>query len=190
LHEPKKTSPLGLAATGFISALIYLPFNGREMFLSAAIFGTMVGLYFGVFGELRSGGRFIAFIFICVIAYLLAWLITLVSRAGGDSLDMTLPQFFVGGGAGAFIVLLAGMMLFGPAEMLADTLGLAFVGSWGGAVLGVIGGALDRKIGTPQPGSFGATVYFVWQPGVALILGVLVRWGQKQYRTASQTPAD
>ena len=190
MHEPKKTSPLGLAATGFISALIYLPFNGREMFLSAAIFGTMVGLYFGVFGELRSGGRFIAFIFICVIAYLLAWLITLVSRAGGDSLDMTLPQFFVGGGAGAFIVLLAGMMLFGPAEMLADTLGLAFVGSWGGAVLGVIGGALDRKIGTPQPGSFGATVYFVWQPGVALILGVLVRWGQKQYRTASQTPAD
>jgi hypothetical protein len=190
LHEPKKTSPLGLAAAGFISALIYLPFNGREMLLSAAIFGTMVGLYFGVFGELRSGGRFIAFIVICVIAYLLAWLITLVSGAGGDSLDMTLPQFFVGGGVGAFFVLLAGMMLFGPAEMLADTLGLAFVGSWGGAIVGLVGGALDRKIGPHDPGSFGASVYFVWQSGVALILGLLLRWGQKQYRTASQTPTE
>jgi hypothetical protein len=191
LHEPKTTSPLSLAAAGFISALISALFKTHDMFLTAAIFGTMVGIYFGVFGSLRSYARFIAFIFICVIAYLLSWIITAISGiGGGDSLDMTLPQFFVGGGVGAFFVLLAGMMLFGPTEMLADTLGLAFVGSWGGAVLGLIGGALDRKIGTPQPGSFGAAVYFVWQPGVALILGVLVRRAENQYRTASQTPAE
>ena len=191
LYQPANRYPLGLAATGFMSALLLVPLRGHDVLgLSPPIFGTLVGIYLGVFGDLRSFGRFAAFIFACIITFPLSILVVFYSRVGGDSLDVTLPQFFVGGGVGAFFVLLAGMMLFGPAEMLADTLGLAFVGSWGGAVFGLIGGALDRKIGTPQPGSFGATVYFVWQPGVALILGVLVRWGQKQYRTASQTPAD
>jgi hypothetical protein len=187
LDRTAKTFPLGLAAAGFISALISVPFKGREMLLSAAIFGTMVGLYLGVFGDLRSFARFIAFIMICIIAYPLSWLIVGFSHAGGDSLYVTLPQFFVGGGAGAFFVLLAGMLLFGPPEMLGDSLGLAFVGALGGAILGVLGGALDRKIGTPKPGDFGACVYFVWQSGVALMLGLLLRWGQKQYLSASQS---
>jgi hypothetical protein len=70
LDKPAKTSPLGLATAGFISALISVSFKGHEMFLSAAIFGAMVGLYLGVFGDLRSFARFIAFIIICVIANL------------------------------------------------------------------------------------------------------------------------
>jgi len=186
LDKPAKTSPLGLAAAGFISALISVSFKGHEMFLSAAIFGAMVGLYLGVFGDLRSFARFIAFIVICVIAYLLSWLIVGASGVGGDSLDVTLPQIFVGGGLGAFFVLLAGMFLFGPAEMRGDALGLAFFGGLGGSILGLLGGTLDRSIGPHQPGNFGASVYFVWQPGVALLLGLLLRWGQKKYLSAPQ----
>lgn len=69
--------------------------------------------------------------------------------------------------------------------MLSDTLGLAFFGALGGAVLGLLGGALDRKIGKPTPGNFGFSVYLVWQSGVALILGVLLRWGRKRYLSVS-----
>jgi len=105
---------------------------------------------------------------------------------GGDSLDVTLPQILVGGGLGAFFVLLAGMLLSGPAEMRGDALGLAFFGGIGGSVLGLLEGALDRAIAPHQPGNFDASVYFVWQPGVALILGLLLRWGQQQYRATAR----
>jgi hypothetical protein len=83
LDKPAKASPLGLATAGFISASISILFIGHEMFLSAAIFGTMVGLYLGVFGDLRSFARFIAFIVICVIAYLLSCLIVGMSAWAG-----------------------------------------------------------------------------------------------------------
>jgi hypothetical protein len=56
------------------------------------------------------------------------------------------------------------MLLFGPAEMRGDSLGLAFFGGIGGGVLGLLGGVLDRAIGPHQPGNFGASFYFVWQP--------------------------
>jgi hypothetical protein len=186
LYQPANRYPLGLAATGFMSALLLVPLRGHDVLgLSPPIFGTLVGIYLGMFGDLRSFGKFAAFIFACIITFPLSILIVLYSRVGGDSLDVTLPQFFVGGGVGAFFVLLAGMLLFGPKGMRSDTLGLAFVGALGGAVLGLLGGALDRKIGKPTPGNFGVSVYFVWQSGVALILGVLLRWGRKQYLSVS-----
>lgn len=102
-------------------------------------------------------------------------------------LTSLLLSFFIGGGAGAFIVLLAGMLLFGPADMRSDMLGLAFFGALGGSILGLLGGALDRAIGPHRAGDFGASVFFVWQSGVALMSGLLVRWGQKRYLSASQT---
>jgi hypothetical protein len=186
LYQPANRYPLGLAATGFISALLLVPLRGHDvMGLGPPIFGTLVGIYLGMFGDLRSLGRFVAFIFACIITYPLSILVVVFSHLGGQSFDVTLPQFFVGGGVGAFFVLLAGMVLFGPEGMLSDTLGLAFVGALGGAVLGLLGGALDRKIGKLTPGNFGVSVYFVWQSGVALILGVLLRWGRKRYSSVS-----
>lgn len=192
LDTTAKTSPLGLAAAGFISALISVLFNGRqEMLLGPAIFGTMVGLYLGVFGDLRSFGRFGAFIIACSAAYPIATLVVMFSHLGSaQGYDFTLAQFSVGGGVGAFFVLLAGMLLFGPAEMRGDALGLAFFGALGGGILGLLGGALDRAVGPYKPGDIGAFVYFVWQSGVALILGLLLRWGQKHYLSASQTPIE
>jgi hypothetical protein len=105
-----------------------------------------------------------------------------------ESLGITLAQSFVGGGVGAFIVLLPGMLLFGPAEMRGDTLGLAFFGALGGGILGLLGAELDRAVGPHRAGDFGVSVFFVWQSGIALILGLLLRWGQKRYLSASQTP--
>jgi hypothetical protein len=186
LNHPANHYPLGLAATGFISALLLVPLGRHNAIsLSPLIFGSLVGIYLGMFGDLRSFGRFAAFILACIITYPLSILVVVFSRLGGGSPDVTLPQFFLGGGVGAFCVLLAGTLIFGPKEMRSDSLGLAVVGALGGAVLGLLGGVLDRKIGKPSPGDFGVSVYCVWQSGVALILGVLLRWGRNQYRPAS-----
>jgi len=105
-----------------------------------------------------------------------------------ESLDITLAQYFVGGGIGAFIVLLTGMLLFGPAEMRGDTLAMAFFGALGGGILGLLGAELDRTVGLHKVGDFGVALFFVWQSAIALILGLLLRWSQKRYLSAPQTP--
>jgi hypothetical protein len=126
---------------------------------------------------------------VCSAAYPLSTLAVAFSHLGAsESLGFTLAQFFMGGCVGAFIVLLAGMLLFGPAEMRGDTLGLAFFGALAGSILGLLGGELDRAVGPHRAGDFGASVFFVWQSGIALILGLLLRWGQKRYLSESQTP--
>jgi hypothetical protein len=166
--------------------MLLVPLRGHDVLsLSPLIFGTLVGIYLGMFGELKSLGGFAAFIFACLLAFPLSIIIVVYSHLGAGTFGVTLPQFFLGGGVGAFFVLLAGMLIFGPKEMRSDTLGLAVVGALGGAVLGLLGGLLDRKIGKPTPGDFGIAVYCVWQSGVGLILGVLLRWGRNRYAPAS-----
>lgn len=180
MDKPAKRSPIGLAAAGFASALISIGFQ-NEWFLGA-IFGAVLGVYFAWFEGLRSPFKFVVFVIACGAAYPFATLIVGVSRLWSPGeIYFNLAQFFVGGGAGAFIVLLAGTLLFGPAEMRGDTLGLAFFGGLGGSILGLFGGELERAIGPHRPGDIGMSVYFVWQTGVALILGLLLRWGQKRY---------
>ena len=187
MDQPAKRSPTGLAAAGFASALISLPFN-KELILGA-IFGTVLVVYFLLFEGFRTPVRFFAFIVACGASYPLAILAVMFSGlTASESLDITLAQYFVGGGVGAFIVLLAGMLLFGPPEMRGDTLGLAFFGALGGGILGLLGAELDRTVGLHKVGDLGVALFFVWQSGVALILGLLLRWGQKRYLSAPQTP--
>ena len=187
--QPAKCSPIGLAAAGLASALISMPFMRYELILHGAIFGSVLALYFALFEGVRSPVKLIAFPMVCSVAYPLAILAVAFSHLGSSaqSVDFTLGQYLVGGGVGAFIVLLAGMLLFGPAEMRGDGLGLAFFGGLGGGILSLLGGELDRAVGLQTAGDIGVSVFFVWQSGVALILGVLLRWGQKRY-LSSQTP--
>ena len=188
LDQPAKRSPTGLAAAGCASALISIPFKDNVLILGA-IFGTVLVVYFALFKGMRTPVRFFVFIMVCSAAYPLSILAVMFNGlTASASLDVTLAQFSVGGGVGAFIVLLAGMLLFGPAEMRGDTLGLALFGSFGGGILGLLGGELDRAIGLPKVGNFDSPVFLVWQSGVALILGVLLKWGRKRYVSATQTP--
>jgi hypothetical protein len=190
LDQPAKRSPTGLAAAGIASTLISIPFKDHQLFLGA-IFGTVLVVYFALFEGFRTPVRFIAFIFWCSASYPLSILAVMFNGlTASASLDITLAQFFVGGGVGAFVVLLPGLLLFGPAEMRGDALGLAFFGALGGGILGLLGGELDRAIGLPRSGDFGASVFFVWQSGIAFILGLLLRWGQKRYLSAFQTPTN
>jgi hypothetical protein len=188
LDQPAKHSPTGLAAAGFASALISLLFKDNQLILGA-IFGTVLIVYFAVFEGLRTPVRFVVFLMACCASYLVSILAVLFSHLGApQSFDLTLAQFFVGGGAGAFIVLLAGVLLFGPAEMRGDALGLAFFGALGGGILGLLGAELDRVVGLQKVGDLGVSVFFAWQSGIALILGLLLRWGQKRYLSAPRTP--
>ena len=189
MDHPAKRSPIGVAAAGFASALISLPFKGHSLILDGAIFGTVLVVYFLLFEGFRTPVRFVAFLFACSASYPLAILATMVNGlTASEDLSVTLAQYFMGGGVGAFIVLLAGTLLFGPAEMRGDTLGLAFFGALGGGILGLLGAELDRAVGLPKVGDLGVALFFVWQSGIALILGLLLRWGQKRYLSAPQTP--
>ena len=188
LDQPAKRSPTGLAAAGCASALISIPFKDNVLILGA-IFGTVLVVYFALFEGLRTPVRFFVFIMVCSAAYPLSILAVMFNGlTASESLDITLAQFFAGGGVGAFVVLLPGMLLFGPAEMRGDALGLAFFGALGGGILGLLGEELDRAIGLHRAADFGASVFLVWQSGVALILGVLLKWGRKRYVSATQTP--
>ncbi len=189
IDQLAKHSPTGLAAAGLASALISIPFKDNPLILGA-IFGTVLVVYFTLFEGLRTPVRFFLFLMACSASYPLSALAALFSHfEASEGLDITLAQFSVGGGVGAFIVLLPGMLLFGPAQMRGDTLGLALFGALGGSILGLLGGELDRAVGLHRVGDFGASVFLVWQSGVALILGLLLKWGQKKYLSASQTPS-
>jgi len=48
LDQPAKRSPTGLAAAGFASALISIPFKNNPLILGA-IFGTTLVVYFSLF---------------------------------------------------------------------------------------------------------------------------------------------
>jgi hypothetical protein len=186
LDQPAKHSPTGLAVAGFASALISLPFKDHLLILGP-IFGTVLVVYFSLFEGFRTPVRFFAFIFACTSFPLAILAVMFNGLTASESLIITLAQFFVGGTVGTFVVLLPGMLLFGPTDMRGDTLGLAFFGSLGGGILGLVGAELDRAIGLHRVGDFGASVFLVWQSGVALLLGLLLKWGQKRYASASQT---
>jgi hypothetical protein len=187
LIQFSKNSPIGFTAAGVFSAVISV--NFPNYMLIGATFGAAIVLYLALFEGIRTPFRFAAFLFACVASFPLSILgVFVLGLRMSQSMNMSLFDLFVGGGTGAFVVLLSGMLLFGPAEMRGDTLGLAFFGAVGGGILGLLGGVLDRAIGSHGAGDFGASVYFVWQSGIALILGLLLRWGQKRYLAVPQTP--
>jgi hypothetical protein len=80
------------------------------------------------------------------------------------------------------------MLLFGPPKMRGETLGVAFLSSFGGSILGLLGGALNLALGQHRSGDFGSSVFIVWSSGVALILGLLLAWGKKRWEPAPGTP--
>jgi hypothetical protein len=102
------------------------------------------------------------FLFACTASFPLSILGTIVfGIRTPQSTDISLFDLFVGGGIGAFVVLLSGMLLFGPPKMRGETLGLAFLSSFGGSILGLLGGALNLALGQHPSGDFGSSVFIV-----------------------------
>jgi hypothetical protein len=147
--------------------------------------------YFALFEGYRTYLKFLAFICACSAAYPLS-IIAAVSagmllHVSSSSPLNLLFYLFIGGGVGACIVLVSGLLLFDSMTMSRKALGTALICSIGGGFLGLLGGEIDRELGSAinnrQAGPF-----ILWQAGIALMLGVLLR-RRKSTATTSAQPA-
>lgn len=183
-----KTSPIRFAAAGLVSAVISINFK-NHLLIQGAIFGVVIVLYLVLFEGILTPVRFAAFLFACTASFPVSILGTIVfGIRTSQSTDISLFELFFGGGVGAFVVLLSGILLFGPPQMRGEALGVALLSSFGGSILGFLGGALNIALGQHRSGDVGYTVFIFWQSGVALILGLLLAWGKKRWEPAPGTP--
>ena len=143
------------------------------------IFGLALSVYFTLYEKRRDFGKMAVFVILCGAAFPLSVLV------GGNigehlasawSLQSTFESqksflalsFTSAGFIGASLVLTAGVFSLGPSESTRRdpllSLMRALICSFGGAALGFVAAW------------FQSAVFLVWQPGVALILGMLLRW--------------
>jgi hypothetical protein len=145
--------------------------------------------YFSLFEGYRTYLKFLAFICACSAAYPLSIVAAvgagMLLRMFGSSPFNPLFYLFIGGGVGACIVLVCGLLLFDSMTMSRQALGKAFICAIGGGVLGLLGGEIDQQLGSAvnnrQAGPF-----ILWQGGIALMLGVLLRRRKSTATTSAQ----
>ena len=183
-----------LAITGLVSGMLTVVIQSYAVagFLCAGlVFGVSLGAYFVVSERIRPVGLAAAFLVASTAAYLMslcalmfAWSVSVWVRGiHTDAIELSGPLLFVGGWVGAVIVLVAGLVLFGPGAAL-TVRSLGRLALWGlvGAVLGPLGCACDSllmrlmpALRSWNPEGFPAfSVHIGWQTGVALSLGLLL----------------
>jgi hypothetical protein len=185
-NESNRASLKALTAAGFVSSVlcVFLGNADNHALLPGAIFGISLAIYFVVAEDFRTPFRLLAFVCACSASYPLSMWgavgsgialnpvlgdLTELKRAGVPLIFM-----FVAGWIGAGIVLFCGVLLFGPAELRRKPLGTTFSCTLVGGLLGLSGAEIDRLL---LPSQFTqAGVYVIWQTGIALLLGLLLRW--------------
>jgi hypothetical protein len=184
MHETTRTSPALLALAGLMSGAFAIlvsstpaDFNGIGF-----AYGLVLVGYFKGFEKQQSSLKLALFLCICTLAWLVANLCAFgaivvshaLSSVEAQSLSIPLPVFFVGGFTGALLVLGAGIILFGQRQVNGHVVGTVLLCSVGSGILGVIGAAAD---GIRTQGTYHNMRYLplMWQPGTALMLGLLIR---------------
>jgi len=180
-----RTSPAFLALAGVISGAfaILISTTPQVNYIGVGLaFGLALITYFAGFEKQRSLLTLALFLCICTVAWPIANLVAFaamvishaVSSVDPPALSIPLPAFFVGGFAGALLVLGAGVIQFGSKQVNRRVVGMVLLCSAVGGVLGVIGAAAD--------GIRTHWIYYdmrylplIWQPGAALLLGLLLR---------------
>jgi hypothetical protein len=183
-----------LAITGLVSGLLTVAIQAYFAFgpfCAGLVFGVSLGAYFVVSERVRPVSLAAAFLVASTAAYLIslwalfyAWSFSVWIRGiHTDAIELSPPLLFVGGWAGAVIVLAAGLVLFGPGAAL-TVRSLGRLALWGlvGALLGPLGCACDSLLMRLMPalrswnpeGSPAFSVHVGWQTGVALSLGLLL----------------
>jgi hypothetical protein len=181
----------GLASAGFILSDFIRGDFGQ--YYVGFTFGLALAIYFVLREGVRNPAKIVAFLAACTAAYEAA-----VSTAvglerifpangstGSAGLDIPMPVFFGAGCVGAFIVLAAGIFLFGPREIRWDSFGRALLWCLGGGLLGVLGVGAD---GLRTRGTYGNyfLLFLIWQPGAAGLLGGLLNRERKLLTMPSQ----
>jgi hypothetical protein len=165
------------------------------------IFGAVISVYFWIFPRCRSVAKLIEFTLASTFAYIVALYVTMfssefigfssnTSASAGSLKTAPIGALFLGGASGAFIVLIAALLLFSsrpdPWRVVSRALQWSFVGG----VLGMLGwasgpflgqvvlSALGQRAVLSLPGDAGTdyyySLYLVWQTGMGLVLGILL----------------
>ncbi|HLW25369.1 MAG TPA: hypothetical protein VKT22_13500 [Steroidobacteraceae bacterium] len=196
-EEPAQTVALERGALGLISAvglasgvLSVLGLSQMNLFYSTGLlFGALIAGYFVVHEGEREILKLALFVTVCLGSLYAAVHVGLLAMEIARALDSSHAEranvaFGVAGAVGAFIVLLAALSLFGAKGPSLRALRYALVGSLGGALLGLIGALWEQAV-TPQPAGYLGGVdgirgaLLVWQPGVALLLGLMLQYERR-----------
>ena len=185
MNQTTRSSAI-LALAGLGSALISVTVNSLgdfEVFFVGFAFGVALASYFVVYEEYRNWAKLGGFICSCTAAYPAAfliafWLETIPPHDGSSmssaKLDIPMSVFFGAGFVGAMIVFSAGVFLFGSRSVGWKSIAQVLLYSIGGGTLGAVGGAAD---GILTSGTYHQMrlLFLVWQPGAAVLLGLLLR---------------
>lgn len=155
------------------------------------LFGLCIAAYFVIFERLRSIWSIAVFILACAAADVASLYAAIGMRplSVDSQLDIGSPALFAAGFAGAFIILAAGLFLFGPRNIHWKCLAAAFLCALGGGVLGILGWKIGGLLSTASPlvsSVQESTLFVLWQAGVALMLGLVLRY--ERSRAAEMRP--
>ena len=122
------------------------------IYVQGAIFGVILSAYYAIFLRVRSWARLLSLMAASEAAYFLAIVLgvyTVVSfRPLGWSIDSaTYVGMFLGGLAGAFVILIAAQLLLSTRPKWKAALARAALWSLAGGLLGVVGYALGGWLG-------------------------------------------
>src|SRR5260370_32585633 len=146
MNQPIRSSLVALAVAGLCSALptaaVTLKADFAE-FSVGFVFGVALAFYFVVWERYSNPAKIALFIIVCTAAFPAAqhsaWELyrDFPSKLsmGSARLDIPMPVFFGAGCAGAFLVLAAGLFLFGPRNIDWKSLGMGLLWSIGGGFL-------------------------------------------------------
>ena len=191
---PGTKSILLLTLAGLISGFLSVAAGNMHSFASGndaialvykgLLFGFCVSACFVLFERVRAIWRIAGFIVACVAAdmasfYVAQWVnsINVSSPSDPMGLEMPVSMFLAAGFAGAFIILGAGLLLFGPAGMNWKAFASVFLGGVAGALLGILGWRMDDT----------SVLFVAWQAGIALLLGLIL--AHERSRTAAEVRA-
>lgn len=194
---PPRNSLGWLTAAGLASAVVavWMASIGNLFFdMGGLFFGILIALYFALYENFRSPIRLALFVVACAASLQ----VSVYAAVGGLQLtvglvnsfpalatlrpttDRPLLAYLFAGGAGAFIVLAAALLAFGPGRVGGASLARLAACSFGGAILGLAGGLLDHGAPDSLTGHLGAVI-LVWQPGITLLMGLLLKGARSAF---------
>jgi len=179
-----RKSALLLALAGLASALCTiatqaLP-NWASGYYEGFVFGIWIAAYFVVHEGVRSVGKVVAFVAASTAAFLASVLAAFKvfdhlpghASTGSSGVNIPLLVFFISGTVGAFIILGAAFLLFGPRNVTWRSLSRIVLWSGIGGFLGIVGWTLGSLLKRPNAQFF--PLFIIWQTGVALSLALLL----------------
>jgi hypothetical protein len=196
-----------LAMLGVTSSIVSMVMPSEQMGampIVGGIFGIALAAYFMLYAGIDIFARAIFVPIVSAVIYPCAYFGSMLALklplpTFGSSEDETIATLvFVGGVIGGFLLLLTVLWcLKTPSLTVRGMLGRAAAGSLFSGLLGVVGWILGDSLGRelwkllptspfPSVHSFNfCSLYFIWQPAMAVFIGILNHGAQKHTATSS-----